>query len=181
MNLRHTLRKPVMWLPLLLGAALLGMLYLGLENPGERIVASNLVGKELPEFTTEDALEGFEPVRSVDLRDGKPRLVNVFASWCAPCIQEIPVLMRMASLGIEIDGIAVHDRPADISRFLSQTGNPYRRIGLDNEGRAQLEIGSSGVPETFVIDGEGKIVYQHIGIVTEEDIPHILAQLREPG
>ena len=175
------MRKPLLWLPMVLGLGLFVLFYLGLENPGQRIINSNVIGRELPEFSTQVAVEGVEPVSSENLRDGKPRLVNVFASWCAPCIQEIPVLLRLRAQGIEIDGIAVHDRPADISRFLAENGNPYRRIGLDNEGRSQLEIGSSGVPETFVIDREGRIVYQHIGIVTEQDIPDILARLGGTG
>lgn len=177
MTIRNILQKPLLWVPLAIGIALLGMFYLALNNPADRIVESALVGQDLPDFDTEPVLEGFEPVDSAGLKDSKPRLVNVFASWCVPCIREIPVLMRMKSLGIEIDGIAVHDRPADISRFLAETGNPYRRIGLDNEGRTQLEIGSSGVPETFVVDAEGRIVHQHIGIVTEEDIPSLLSKL----
>lgn len=179
MSKPHILLRPLLWLPMVLGIALFAMFYLGLNNPGDRIIASNVVGQELPDFTTQPALDGFEPVNGTDLKDGKPRLVNVFASWCVPCIREIPVLMRLSGQGIEIDGIAVHDTPADIARFLADNGNPYRRIGLDNEGRSQLEIGSSGVPETFVVNGEGKIVYQHIGIVAEEDIPEILAKLRE--
>jgi cytochrome c biogenesis protein CcmG/thiol:disulfide interchange protein DsbE len=81
-------------------------------------------------------------------------------------------------MGVEINGVAIHDRPEDLARFFLQNGNPYARVGLDQGGRAQMSFGSAGVPETFIIDGQGRVVDQHIGVITEEDIPDILAKLR---
>ena len=92
-------------------------------------------------------------------------------------MREVPVLMRMKAQGIDIVGVAIHDNPSAVAGFLARNGNPYSRIGLDEGGRAQLSFGSSGVPETFVIDGTGKVVHQHIGVVTERDIPLLLARM----
>ena len=114
---------------------------------------------------------------SGDFRDGKPRLLNVFASWCVPCVAEVPVLMQMKAMGVDVVGIAIHDTTPALTEFLGKNGNPYSRIGLDQTSRLQIAIGSSGVPETFVIDGQGRIVKQHIGVVGEDDIPGLLALL----
>lgn len=170
-------RKWLLWLPFALGLALFAAFYAGLRNPGDRVIASNMVGQPLPEFAAVAALPGQPGAATADFRDGKPRLLNVFASWCVPCVQEIPVLLRLQAMGAEIGGIAVHDTSPDLARFLAQNGNPYARIGLDQGGRAQIAFGSAGVPETFVVDGRGRIVYQHIGVVTEADIPKLLAML----
>ena len=114
-------------------------------------------------------------VSSRDFAGGQPRIVNVFASWCVPCIAEAPQLMTLAGRGIPIDAVAIRDRPQDVARFLERWGNPYQGIGLDNDSRVQLALGSSGVPETFVVDGRGVIRFQHIGPINEGDIDTILA------
>ena len=96
---------------------------------------------------------------------------------CVPCEQEIPILIQLKAQGVEIVGIAIHDAAPQLQEFLARNGNPYSRIGLDDAGRAQIEFGSAGVPETFVIDGSGKVVYQHIGVIKPEDVGSILALL----
>ena len=101
-------------------------------------------------------------------------MLNIFASWCVPCIAEAPLLLDLESRGVPIDAVAIRDRPQDIASFLARWGDPYRHIGLDADSRVQLSIGSSGVPETFVIDGEGIIRHQHIGAITEADVADIL-------
>jgi len=170
-------RQWLLWLPFALVVLLFAVFYLGLRNPDDRIIASNVVGEALPPFDTGPAIAGQPGAASRDFRDGRPRLLNIFASWCVPCVREIPVLLRLKAQGIEIAGIAVHDTTPDVAQFLAENGNPYSRIGLDQGGRAQLAFGSSGVPETFVVDGRGRIVHQHIGVVTESDIPKLLAML----
>jgi cytochrome c biogenesis protein CcmG/thiol:disulfide interchange protein DsbE len=115
------------------------------------------------------------------MTDGKPRLLNLFASWCIPCAAESPQLAALAAQGAEIDGIAVRDHKDDLAAFLARNGNPYTRIGGDDVSAVQMAIGSSGVPETFVIDGKGIIRYQHIGDVRPEDVPLLLQKLREAG
>ncbi len=118
---------------------------------------------------------------SADLADGTPKLMNVFASWCVPCAAEAPQLAELERAGAPIVGVAIRDTPEDLAAFLQRNGNPFARIGADNLSEIQFAIGSSGVPETFVIDGKGVIRYQHIGDIREEDIPILLAKLREAG
>ncbi|MEQ1498842.1 MAG: DsbE family thiol:disulfide interchange protein [Novosphingobium sp.] len=170
-------RKLILWLPFALMAALFGAFYLGLRNPDDHVIASKMVGQQLPEFAAGPAFAQQPGAASTDFRDGKPRLLNIFASWCVPCVAEIPMLMELKASGAEVVGIAVHDNSDDLARFLATNGNPYSRIGMDQDGKAQIAFGSAGVPETFVVDGAGKIIYQHIGIVTEADKAKLLVML----
>ena len=170
-------RKMLLWLPFVLVTALFAAFFLGLRHPDDHVIASQMVGKPLPDFAAAPAFPGRPGAATADVRDGHPRLLNIFASWCVPCRDEVPMLARLQAAGVEIDGLAVHDSAPDLQAFLAQYGDPYRRIGLDDNGRAQLAFGSAGVPETFVVDGSGKIVYQHIGVVAEDDIPRLLALL----
>ena len=106
-------------------------------------------------------------------------LLNVFASWCVPCIEEVQVLQQLQAHGVAIDGIAVRDRPADIAAFLARNGDPYDRIGSDPQSSAQIALGSSGVPESFIVDARGIIRYQHIGPIEAKDLPDILRRLEQ--
>lgn len=169
--------RVLVWLPLALMLALLAAFWRGLRQPDDHVVASQLVGKPLPQFTAMAVMPGQPGASSADFRDGKPRLLNIFASWCVPCVQEVPMLVRLKAQGAEIVGIAVHDTGPALARFLAENGNPYARIGLDQQGRAQIAMGSAGVPETFVIDGRGKVIYQHIGVVEEADLPRLMQLL----
>lgn len=171
-------RKLIVWLPLAVTVALFATFFVGLMRPSDRTIASQIVGQQLPPFDATAAVAGQAGTKNTDYADGKPRLLNVFASWCGPCVAEIPVLMKLKAMGVEINGVAVHDRSEDLARFLAENGNPYARIGLDQGGQAQMAFGSAGVPETFVVDGKGRILHQHIGIVTEDDIPVLLAKLK---
>jgi len=175
------MKKPwLLWLPLALFGLFFGIVAYGLMNPAERTIDSKLVGKALPEFSLPAATQGIAGLSHADLaRGGEPRLLNIFASWCLPCIAEAPVLESMAAQGVQIDAIAIRDRPEDVAAFLARHGNPYKRIGSDVDSRVQLALGSSGVPETFVIDGKGVIRYQHIGDIRPEHVPMILDQLRK--
>lgn len=170
-------RKFLLWLPFGLMLALFGTFYLGLRNPDDHVIASRMVGQQLPEFAAAAAFPDQPGAATGDFRDGKPRLLNIFASWCVPCVAEIPMLLELKASGVEVVGIAVHDNSADLARFLATNGNPYSRIGLDQDGKTQIAFGSAGVPETFVVDGNGKIIYQHIGVVTEPDKIKLLAML----
>ncbi|HEY6869802.1 MAG TPA: redoxin family protein [Novosphingobium sp.] len=170
-------RKLVLWLPFALVAALFLAFLVSLRHPDDRVIASQVVGKPLPEFAAAPAFPGRPGATSADFRDGRPRLLNIFASWCVPCRDEVPMLGRLKAAGAEIDGIAVHDSAPELQKFLDQYGDPYARIGLDDNGKAQIAFGSAGVPETFVVDGRGQVLYQHIGVVGEEDMPRLLAML----
>jgi cytochrome c biogenesis protein CcmG, thiol:disulfide interchange protein DsbE len=167
-----------LWLPLGMFLAFFGVVAHGLMNPATRTITSKMIGKPAPAFSLEAAMPGVQGLGSANLQDGKPKLVNIFASWCVPCIAEAPVLAEMARQGVDIEGIAIRDRPQDLARFIARNGNPYRRIGADTDSKVQIGFGSSGVPETFVVDGKGIIRHQHIGDIQPGDVPEILAALR---
>ena len=169
----------VLWLPLGLFFAFFVLVMVGLLRPADRNVASAFVGKPLPAFDLRPAVPERPGLKTAEMATGKPRLLNVFASWCIPCAAEAPQLAALAQQGVEIDGVAIRDRQEDVQRFLGQYGNPFARIGADDVSTVQLAIGSSGVPETFVIDGQGIIRHQHIGDIRAEDIPMILEKLKE--
>ncbi len=170
-----------LWVPLAVFAGFFALVMTGLFAPADRNVASTMIGKPLPQFDLRPAVPGRPGVSTAQLAEGKPRLLNVFASWCIPCIAEAPQLEALARQGVPIDGIAIRDRTEDVERFLAANGNPYQRIGADDLSQVQLSIGSSGVPETFVIDGKGIIRHQHIGDIRAEDVPRLIEKLREAG
>lgn len=172
------MKRILIWLPLVVFFVFFAVVAAGLVKPADKTIASRMVGKPVPQFSLPPAASGRPGVGSANFRSGEPRLLNVFASWCLPCIAEAPVLMELARNGISIDAIAIRDRKLDVDRFLTRNGNPYQRIGLDAEGKVQISLGSSGVPETFVVDGRGVIRHQHLGDIREEDIPEILEALR---
>lgn len=167
------------WLPLALFGAFFALVIWGLVRPADREVASAFIGKPLPQFSLQPATDDRPGLSTADFRDGKPRLLNVFASWCVPCAIESPQLDALARQGVEINGVAIRDRKDDVARFLATNGNPFAKIGKDDLSEVQLGIGSSGVPETFVIDGKGVIRYQHIGEIRPEDMDLILGKLKE--
>ncbi|MEY4575117.1 MAG: hypothetical protein RL251_1239, partial [Pseudomonadota bacterium] len=147
--------------------------------PKDDTIPSAMIGQKLPEFALAPAAVGVNGLASANMRDGTPRLLNIFASWCIPCRAEAPQLEALKKAGAQIDAIAIRDRPQDVADFLAQYGNPFRRIGADDEMAVQLQLGSSGVPETYVISGDGMIVYQHIGDIRTEHVPMLLQKLRE--
>lgn len=169
------------WIPLFIFAGFLGLAAYQLTQPKDEFVASTMIGKPLPDFALRAASADKPGLSSDYFRDGKPRLLNIWASWCLPCIAEAPHLENLRRQGAEITAVAIRDRPEDVAAFLSRHGDPYSRIGADDLSEVQLAIGSSGVPETFVIDGQGIIRYQHIGDVRASDVPLLLEKLREAG
>lgn len=169
------------WLPLALFFGFVGLVALGLYRPASRDVRSAMVGKPMPGFALVAAVPNHPGLALGDLRGGKPRLVNVFASWCVPCAVEAPQLARLKASGVEIDGIAIRDHPADVTAFLARNGDPFTRIGSDPVSAVQVAMGSSGVPETFVVDGHGVIRHQTIGDIRPEDVPVLLRTLAEAG
>ncbi|HWU02934.1 MAG TPA: DsbE family thiol:disulfide interchange protein [Novosphingobium sp.] len=171
--------KWLLWLPLALFGGFVLLVVVGLIVPKKTDIPSQMIGKPLPAFNLRAAADGQGGLATADFSGGHPRLLNIFASWCIPCRAEAPVLAQLAAQGVEIDGIAIRDHKEDLAGFLSQNGNPYKRIGADDVSAVQLAIGSSGVPETFVIDAHGIIRYQHIGDIRPEQVPMILDKLKE--
>jgi len=164
------------FLPLLVLLAFVGAVAWRLSSPADEKIQSKMIGRTVPTFALAPAVPGKPGLSSKELASGAPRMVNVFASWCVPCIAEAPLLAELKAKGVAIDAIAVRDRPADVARFLVERGDPFVRIGADPESRAQLALGSSGVPETFIIDGKGIIRYQHMGPVEPGDVPALIEQ-----
>jgi cytochrome c biogenesis protein CcmG/thiol:disulfide interchange protein DsbE len=170
---------PLRFAPLVLLLVLLAGLVWRLSTPADTAIRSRLEGQAVPAFALPAALPSKTGLSSRDLSGGEPRLVNIFASWCLPCITEVRVLKELQARGVAIDGIAVRDRPEDIAAFLARNGDPYQRIGADDQSMVQISLGSSGVPESFVVDGRGIIRYQHIGAIEASDMPLILSKLEQ--
>jgi len=166
-----------LWIPLLLFTFFLGLAGYQLFQPSDEDIPSTMIGNPLPEFDLRAASQTRPGVKTADFRDGTPRLLNVWASWCLPCIAEAPYLQDLEEAGVQIIGVAIRDKPEDVEQFLAKHGNPYARIGADDISEVQLEIGSSGVPETFVIDGDGNITHQHIGDVRANTVAELLEKL----
>ena len=171
------MKRWLLWLPLGLFVLVIALAASGLIAPKDPVIKSAMVGKDLPTFDLPALVPGKPGLGSATFREGGPRLLNVFASWCVPCAAEAPQLMRLKAMGVPIDAVAIRDTGPAVTAFLQRYGDPYDRIGNDRQSSVQLAIGSSGVPETFVIDGKGKIVLQHIGDIREEDMAGILDAL----
>ncbi len=172
------MKRVWLWIPLGLFVLFFGVVANGLINPAERVVRSMMIGKPAPEFSLQPAVEGVPGFGVANLRDGKAKLVNIFASWCVPCAYEAPLLERLAKQGVEIHGIAIRDRPENLDRFLKRYGNPYTRIGDDSEAKTQISFGSAGAPETFVVDGKGIIRYQISGDINDGNLGALLDALK---
>lgn len=168
------MNRGLLWVPLAIFLGLFLVAGYALIKPADRTVRSAMVGQTVPEFSLPPMLPGKSGLQTDDFRKGKPRLLNVFASWCIPCAAEAGQLERLKQMGVPIDAVAIRDRPDDIRQFLTRYGDPFERIGDDPESAVQLALGSAGVPETFVIDGQGKIIMQHVGEIRAEDVPKIL-------
>ena len=172
------MNRAVRFAPLALLLLVVVALVWRLATPVNTDVSSKLEGKPLPVFALPAALPLKPALATPDLAGGGAHIVNIFASWCVPCITEVKVLQELRRRGAAIDGIAVRDRSQDVEAFLARNGDPYERIGSDVQSRVQIALGSSGVPESFIVDGKGIIRYQHIGPIEASDVPMILEKLK---
>jgi cytochrome c biogenesis protein CcmG/thiol:disulfide interchange protein DsbE len=177
--------------PLLLFLAIALLFLVRLFAGDSSTLPSALIGKPAPALSLPPlanlagkdgaAVPGIE---AATLAASGPTVVNVFASWCVPCHVEHPLLMRLAEKGVRIVGINHKDAPDNALGFLRGKGNPYVAVGVDRNGRASIEWGVYGIPETFVIDREGRVAYKHVGPLTEaviaEKIAPLLARLGGP-
>ncbi len=163
-----------MIVPALGAFAVLAVFMLGLQRDDVQRLPSALIDKPVPDFALPPLRAG-EPELSNEALAGKGvKLVNVWASWCGPCRIEHPYLMDIAAEGVTVHGINYKDNPGNAEAFLAELGDPYQLIGTDMNGRAGIEFGVYGVPETFVVNGEGKIVYKNVGPVTSRELPRLL-------
>ena len=177
-------------LPFVIFAALAGLFWYALQDGDPSRLPSALIGKPVPEFTLPplqglvgDGGKEVPCFASLDLEQGEPTIVNVFASWCVECQLEQPLLLALAKdQAIRLYGIDYKDDEASARRYLGRYGNPYSRVAVDSSGRVAIDFGVYGVPETYVISGNGKIAYRHVGALTEQAIrDEILPLLKPPS
>jgi cytochrome c biogenesis protein CcmG/thiol:disulfide interchange protein DsbE len=170
----------LLFLPIIAFAALAALFFLRLYAGDASRLPSALIGRPAPHFDL-PPLAGVETpgLSDADLRQGRVTLVNVFASWCVPCHAEHAVLMEIArdpqlKDRVALVGLAYKDQPENTRRFLGQGGNPFSRIGVDASGRAAIDFGVYGVPETYVIKGDGTIAYRFVGPLSDESLRQVL-------
>lgn len=172
--------KPLLLVPVFLMGGLFAISFFGMRN-GDQALPSTMVGREAPAVTLA-ALGPGPMVTQEDLRAPGVKLVNFWASWCQPCRVEHPFLEQLAQEGVVIHGINYKDKPEAALGFLDEMGNPYAKIGADS-GRMAIDWGVYGVPETYVIDSEGKVVLRWAGPITadvlEKTIRPAIAQAGE--
>ena len=173
-------RRLLLLLPLLAFLALAGLFFYRLGGGDPSRIPSALIGREAPK-TDLPALEGLTrnsaPVPGVTnaTLTGKVSLVNVWASWCVPCHDEIPFLAQLAQDSrIQLIGINYKDQAENARRFLNRYGNPFAAVGVDPAGRGSIDWGVYGVPETFVVGRDGRIAYKLIGPITADNLARVL-------
>lgn len=164
--------KPLYLIPIVLFGGLIAASFIGLQK-GDQPLPSMMVGHMAPKVTV-TAFGSDAPPSDALLKAPGLKLVNFWASWCQPCRVEHPMLERLKAEGVTIYGINYKDKPEAAQKFLDEMGNPFAQIGAD-EGRMALDWGVYGVPETYVIDGKGQVLFRLAGPITEENL---MSQLR---
>ena len=180
-NTRPVAEKPkgrskarfLIFLPPAIFGLLFGLFLFGMYREDQDVLPSTMIGREAPAMTL-TPLSDLPLTTAADLSAPGLKLVNFWASWCAPCRVEHPFLMELADEGLPIHGINYKDRPDQALGFMGELGNPYATIGADNQGRTALEWGVYGVPETYLIDGEGRILLRHAGPITRQEYERVL-------
>ena len=173
------MRRAAVFIPLGIFLALAVVFFFRIGGD-HTVVPSALIGKPAPQIAL-PALEGakvggFDP----SSLKGNVTLVNVWASWCAPCRVEHPLLTQLSKdKRIRVVGINYKDQPANAVRFLTQLGNPFAAIGTDGDGRAAIEWGVYGVPETFIVGRDGTIRYKLVGPITPENLARVRAEIEK--
>ena len=163
----------IAFVPLAALLALVGVSVFLLTREGERNrFTEGMVGQQLPAYSL-SRLEGDEPLTSEE-RQGRAYVINLFASWCTPCRAEHAQLMTLQRQGVDVVGISYKDRPGASAAFLAELGNPFADVGSDPEGRYGLEIGVTGVPETFVVGPDGTIRAAYRGPLTDEALRDVI-------
>ena len=159
--------SPYVVIPPVIFLGLAGLFYFGLTRDDANFLPSTMIGREAPALIKVEQLREDPAPTDADLRLEGVKLVNFWASWCAPCRAEHPILMGMAEDGIKIIGLNYKDQPENALAFLEELDDPFAKIGTDRAGRTGLEWGVYGIPETFVIDSEGTVLYRHPGPITQ--------------
>ncbi|MBV1700442.1 MAG: DsbE family thiol:disulfide interchange protein [Hyphomicrobiales bacterium] len=178
-------------LPLLLFVVLVGFLFHGLFGGDPSLVPSPLIGRSVPQFNL-PAIAGLNGIPGLDsqkLKAGNVTVVNIFASWCVPCHAETAQLQALAkdktiaAAGVRVVGIAYKDKAPDTKAMLTNEGNPFSAVGGDDQGLTCINWGCYGVPETYVVKGDGTILYKYVGPISAQVlhatiVPEIEAALK---
>ncbi len=181
----------LVFLPLLVFLALAALFYVRLGAGDPSLIPSALIGRPAPEFAL-GALPGLATsgppgLSTADLREGHVTVLNVFASWCAECHDEHDALLALAqepalkAQGVTLAGLVYKDESENARRYLGAKGNPFSRIGIDPSGRTGIDFGVYGVPETFVIRGDGTIAYKLVGGISPDNRPALLNAIAAAG
>ncbi len=160
--------SPLMLVPPLAFAGLAAMFLWGMNRDDPNAIPSTLIGQPAP-VVPATTLPGKDQLTDADLRTGKVTLVNFWASWCPPCRAEHPTITALAEEGIPVMGIDLKDPESNALRYLTDYGDPYARHATDPQGRTAIDWGVAEPPETFILDGEGRVLYRHVGPLVRED------------
>lgn len=168
-------RRLVVLVPLVAFLALAALLFFRLGAGDPSLLPSALIGKPAPALALSPLPGAGVPAFTPAEFQGRVTLVNVWASWCVPCRDEHPLLVRLAAdPRIRLVGINYKDAPDNARSFLARYGNPFSAIGVDEAGRAAIEWGVYGVPETFLIGRDGRVLYKHVGPIDEQSLRTLL-------
>ena len=157
-----------MVLPPVLFAGLAAVFYVGMHREGAGELRSVFIGKPAP-VLPETGLPGIPVLTGDDLRSGEVTVVNFWASWCPPCRAEHPVLLEMQAEGIRVAGVNMMDKEEDALAYLENDGNPFFALATDPKGRNRVEWGVTAPPETFIIDGDGTVLFKFVGPLIGSD------------
>lgn len=160
--------KPLMLAPPLIFAGFVALAAVGMFRDDPDNLPSTLIGQQAP-GVPEKPLEGFDPAAAEMLATGEVTLVNFWASWCPPCRAEHPNLLDMQGEGMSIVGINFKDQAATASKYLTEDGNPFIGVGFDPQGRTAIDWGVTAPPETFILDGTGKVLFRYAGPLVGSD------------
>ncbi|MGH1465807.1 MAG: DsbE family thiol:disulfide interchange protein [Cognatishimia sp.] len=166
--------SPLMLAPPTLFMGLAALFYFGMNRDNPNELPSALVGQQAPTVQIE-ALDYIEKFSDVDLRDGQIKLVNFWASWCGPCRSEHPTLMQLQDEGMTVLGVNYKDNIQNGADFLAELGNPFAKGGADPEGKMALNWGVYGVPETYLVDGDGTILLRIAGPLVQRELENRVA------
>lgn len=175
------MNRLVFILPVIAFFGLIGFFAIGLTKD-PKALPSQLIDRPLPAFSLPGIAADGGPGFANTALQGEPALLNIFASWCAACPQEHPVLTRISKEGVPVYGLAWKDKPADSRDWLAKFGNPFRMVAADEAGRTAIDLGVTGVPETFIVDKHGRVRSKVIGPITNErwdsELKPLIARLR---
>jgi cytochrome c biogenesis protein CcmG/thiol:disulfide interchange protein DsbE len=155
-------------LPPVIFAGLAGMFYVGMQRQDPDSLPSVFIGAQAPAVPAE-GLADLPMLRDGDLRTGEVTLVNFWASWCPPCRAEHPVLKDLAAQGVRIAGVNMMDDPDKAVAWLAEDGNPFFAVGADPKGRYRIDWGVTAPPETFIVAGDGTVLYRFVGPLVGTD------------